>query len=511
MTPTRIAIVGGGITGLSLAFTLQAEARRRRTPVDLVVLESSPEPGGHARTRVEDGFLVEAGPNGFLDREPETLALAQELDLSSRLVEARAEAKRRFIVRGGRLRRVPESPATLLTSDALSLAGKLRLLLEPFAPGPPAGVDETIFEFARRRIGHEAAEMLVDAAVSGISAGDSRELSVAAQFPLMVEMEREHGSLIKAMIARRKRGMGPPRLLSFDRGLGVLVSALAARLGNRLRLGTAVRSVDRAFSGAWQLCTSDGRVLEADHVVLAVSARAAAGMIAHGDAELAEALSGIPASGVTLAALAYRVEDVPRSLDGYGYLVTRPEGLTTLGVVWESSLFPDRAPSGMALVRVFLGGARRRHVVGLGEERAVALAREELRAVLGIRAEPARTWAFRWPFAIAQYTVGHLDRVARIRACAGRHPGLHFCGASYDGVSFNHAIAGGRRLARALAATLPTEPLEAELRTGAGSSVILPNTPVLERVSSRSPPGVLPESSRSPLSPPAAGRGKARL
>lgn len=453
MTSTRVAIVGGGISGLTLAFTLQEAARLKRLPLDLVVLESSHEAGGHARTRAEDGYLVEAGPNGFLDREPETLALTQELGLAARLIEARPEAKRRFIVRGGRLRRVPESPPTLLTSDALSLPGKLRLLLEPFAAGAPAHVDETIFEFARRRIGREAAEMLVDAAVSGISAGDSRRLSVAAQFPLMVDMEREHGGLIKAMLARRKRGIRPPRLLSFDRGLGTLVSALEARLGNRLRLGTAVRAVEPAASG-WRLRTNDERLIEADHVVLAVNAHAAAKMLGRLDSGMVDALSGIPSSGVTLAALAYRLEDVPRPLDGYGYLVTRPEGLATLGVVWESSLFPGRAPAGMALLRVFLGGARRPDVLNLDESRALELARQELQPIMGIRTEPVRTWAFRWPSAIAQYTVGHLDRVARVRACAARHPGLHLCGASFDGVSFNHAIASGRRLARDLTTRL---------------------------------------------------------
>jgi oxygen-dependent protoporphyrinogen oxidase len=177
-------------------------------------------------------------------------------------------------------------------------------------------------------------------------------------------------------------------------------------------------------------------------------------MLGRLDPDMVDALSGIPSSGVTLAALAYRLEDVPQPLDGYGYLVTRPEGLATLGVVWESSLFPGRAPVGMALLRVFLGGARRPDVLELDEGAAVGLARDELRPIMGIRAEPARTWAFRWPSAIAQYTVGHLDRVARIRACAARHSGLHLCGASYDGVSFNHAIASGRRLARDLAARL---------------------------------------------------------
>jgi oxygen-dependent protoporphyrinogen oxidase len=182
--------------------------RAQGIPLDLTLLDAG-APGGHARTIAEDGFIVEGGPNGFLDREPETLELVKALGLDSEIVPARPESSRRFIVRSGRLCRVPESPPTLLTSDALSLRGKLRLLLEPFAPGPPADVDETIYEFARRRIGAEAAEMLVDAAVAGISAGDSRALSVWSQFRIATEMERDHGSLIRAMIARR--GAAPAR------------------------------------------------------------------------------------------------------------------------------------------------------------------------------------------------------------------------------------------------------------------------------------------------------------
>ena len=446
MSTTRALVIGGGITGLSAAFTLQEEARRRGLPLDVTLVEAAREPGGHARTLAEDGFLVEGGPNGFLAREPETLALVDELGLGARLVEARPEAKRRFIVRGGRLRRVPESPPTFLTTDALSLRGKIRLAGEVFAPGPPPGVDETVYDFARRRIGAEAAEMLVDAAVSGISAGDSRALSVAAQFPVMVEMEREHGGLIKAMLARKKAGPGGSRLLSFDAGLGTLTGALADRLGPRLCTATAVRSIEQR-PGGWRVETDRGP-LDAGEVVLALAARAAAPLIAPLDWTLADALGRIPYSGVSVVALAYRQEDLPRELDGYGYLVTRPERLATLGVVWESSLFPGRAPAGMALLRAFLGGARQPDVVREGEAGAEAVTREELRRVMGITAEPARRWVFRWPHAIAQYTVGHLERMAIIRDRADRHRGLTLCGTSYDGVSFNHAIVGGRRAAR---------------------------------------------------------------
>jgi len=454
MTGPRIVVIGGGITGLSLASTLQDEARALGLPLDLTVIDAG-APGGHARTVVEDGFVVEGGPNGFLDREPETLGLVKALGLESALVEARPEAKRRFIVRNGRLCRVPESPPTLLTSDALTLAGKLRLLVEPFAAGPPAGIDETVYDFARRRIGAEAAEMLVDAAVSGISAGDSRTLSLRSQFPIMADMERDHGSLIRALIARRKRGTGPSHLMSFTGGMATLIGALTRRLDGALRAHTAVRHIARR-NGAWTVTTASGDVIEADRVVLAVSARASAGLVRDLDPGLSRTLETIPYSGVHLAALAYRTADVPRSLDGYGYLVTRPEEMATLGVVWESSLFPGRAPEGYALLRVFLGGARRPGVLSFDERSARDLAREELRRVMGITAAPARAWSFHWPDAIAQYTVGHDGRVAAIRAALTTHAGLSVCGTSYDGVSFNHAIAAGRKAARALLADLPS-------------------------------------------------------
>jgi oxygen-dependent protoporphyrinogen oxidase len=453
MRSPRVAVVGGGITGLSLAFTLQEDARRIGAPLSLTVLDAASCIGGHAHTTTSDGFLVEAGPNGFLNREPHTRALIEALGLGPRVIEAQPEAKRRFVLRGGTLSQAPDSPRTLLTSSALSWRGKLRLLAEPFAPGPPEGIDETIFEFAKRRIGQEAAEMLVDAAVSGISAGDSRVLSVGAQFPRMVEMEREHGSLIRAMIARRRAGIGSPTLLSFDTGLGALTTTLGERLGPAVWTSARVRSVERA-GDAWRLVVDDGRTLEADHVVLAAPARAVAPLVEHLDPALAASLGAISYAGIAMVALGCRLADVRQPLDGYGYLVTRAEGLATLGVVWESSLFHGRAPEGMALLRVFLGGSRRPDVLALDSGRLVEIAQNELALVMGLRGAPGRTWVFTWPDAIAQYTVGHRERRARIHDRLRRHPGLSVCGTSYDGVSFNDAIKSGRLLARSLAEPL---------------------------------------------------------
>jgi len=445
-TARHVIVIGGGITGLSHAWTLREEARTAGIEIDVTVLEAG-IPGGHAQTIREDGFLVEAGPNGFLDREPETMALVRELGIESQLIQARPEARRRFIVRGGRLCLVPDSPHSLIGSPALSLGGKLRLIGELFAAGPPAGVDETVYDFARRRVGREAAEMLVDAAVSGISAGDSRALSVASQFPTMVEMEREHGSLIRAMFARRKHGRKPARLVSFTGGMSTIVNALIDRLGVSIRPHASVATIHR-HGGAWCVLTREGDVFDADHVVLAVSARAAAPMLGDVDEGLARALREIPFSSLSVVALAFGHRDLQRPLDGYGYLTTRPEQMATLGVVWESSLFAGRAPDGAVLLRVMLGGSRRPEVAVLENSDVIDIAREELKRVMKITAAPSHVWTFRWPSAIAQYTVGHARRLADIRARLARHTNLELCGTSFDGVSFNQAIASGRKLAR---------------------------------------------------------------
>jgi oxygen-dependent protoporphyrinogen oxidase len=454
MTAPRVIVVGAGVTGLSVAVTLQEEARLRGERLDLVVLERERQAGGHARTFGDGGFVVEAGPNGFLSREPETLALIDHLQLRPRLVDANRASARRFILREGRLCEVPTSPGGLVKSAALSWKGKARLLGEPFAAGPP-GTDETVYDFAARRIGAEAAEFLVDTAVSGISAGDSRRLSVRAQFPMMVEMEREHGSLIRAMFSRRRSPGGPSRLVSFDAGMGVLTSAMSSRLGDSLATGVTISAVQRG-PGGWLVRLDDGRSVEGDHVVFATPARATAGLVRAFDPVFAESLSEVPYAGLAVVGLGYRVEDVPHPLDGYGYLVTKRENLATLGVVWESSLFPKRAPQGHVLLRAMLGGARTPAVVDGSETECLALARRELGKVLGITAEPARSWVFRWPQAIAQYTVGHDLRLQRARQLAAAHPGLHLCGTSYDGVSFNHAVKAGRATARSLAAALWT-------------------------------------------------------
>lgn len=451
MTRPRVIVAGAGIAGLAAAFWLHLETTRRGCNVDIVVLDADAEAGGHARTISEDGFLVERGPNGFLDRGVDTMELIDELDLRPRLVEANPAARRRFILQGGVLQRVPMSPPALLASTALSWKAKLRMFGEPWAPPPPPDNDETVFEFAERRLGREAAEVFVDTAVSGISAGDSRVLSVRSQFPSLKEWERDHGSLLKAML--RRKSTGRPRLLSFDDGLGTLTKTIVRRLDGAIRPAARIERIERVGT-AWRVHLQSGSSLVADHVICALPAHAAATAAAGFDRELADALRSIPYAGLVVAALAYRAQAIERPLDGYGYLVTRSEHLATLGVLCESTIFPNRAPSGCVLLRVMLGGARRPDVSALDESAIATLAEREMSSVLGIVARPLRQWICRWPSAIAQYTVGHDARMATIRSRLAAHPGLHLCGTSFDGVSFNDAITSARRAARQVAAEI---------------------------------------------------------
>ncbi len=442
----RVAIVGGGIAGLSLAHTLL-----KSVDVDVVVFERSPRAGGNIRTEVRDGYTCEWGPNGFLDSSPPTLDLVRELGLGDRLQVGDDSARRRYIVRGLRLHEVPTGPVSLLRSGLLSWPAKARLAWEPFAASRPAG-DETIHAFAARRIGGEAADMLIDPMVSGVFGGDAHALSLRACFPAMWQMETDHGGLVRALVARRKRsrdkanGIGAPtgRLTSFAGGLDVLVRTLADRLGHVVRTSAGVEAVVRTGTGAYRLLCEDGRTEVADAVVMAGGSAQTARIVRDFDRPLAAVLDEMPTASMVVACLGFSESQLPRPLDGFGYLIPRIEGLRTLGCVWDSIVFPGRAPKGHVLMRVMMGGASDPTAVTLDDDRVLAVVRKDLRTILGIDSAPSFVRLIRHRTGIPQYTVGHRDRVATAEARLARHPGLFLAGNAYRGVSINACIADAR-------------------------------------------------------------------
>jgi oxygen-dependent protoporphyrinogen oxidase len=453
-------VVGGGIAGLASAYEILEIHPQSR----LILLEAAERMGGNIRTTREDGFTVEWGVNGFLDNVPETLDLISRIGLSGDLLPAAEASAKRFIFREGRLREVPLSPPRFLASDLLSWRGRFRVCGEPFARRSPEG-DETVFDFASRRIGREAAEILVDAMVSGVYAGDSRALSLASTFPRMREMEERHGSLVRAMMARRKerdskRGGGPAGpggvLTSLRGGMDGLIERLGERVGGeRIRIGTSVDGIERlAAEGAYRLRLrgTSGRVdaVEARQVVVAAPARAAARFLSSLDPILAEDLGGIAYAPLAVIAFAYRAGDLERVPDGFGFLAPHGQGLRLLGCLWDSSIFPARAPEGWVLLRGMIGGACDPDGIALSDSDLERTMREDLERSMGIRAKPRKSWVFRHPLGIPQYTVGHGARLERIGAGLARLPGLHLTGNSYRGVAVNACVKEAVELAARL-------------------------------------------------------------
>ncbi len=467
----RVVVVGGGIAGLTTALHLVDGARRVEEELQVVVLEASRRPGGNIRTDRHRGFIIEEGPNGYLDNVPATPALVRRLGLEDEVQKADEAAAKRYLYRNGRLHLLPTGPLGFLRSRVLSLPGRLRVFGEPFARSRPPDMDETIFDFASRRIGSEAASVLIDAMVSGVFAGDVRRLSLASSFPKMAAMEEEHGGLVKAMVARmrerrtakkeveerRVRGedveeltqpggpAGPGgTLTTFRDGLDTLPRRTAEELGEAVRYGAEVEEVEwrggASDSAPWRIGLGSGEAVEADAVVVALPSPRAAPVLERADPELAGYVAETETAGLAVVALALDAGAMGGSPDGFGFLVPRDTGPRILGCLWDSSIFPGRAPEGNVLMRVMIGGAHDPEAVGLSEEELVSQVLADLKTTMGLDADPLFTRIYRWPLGIGQYTVGHQERLDRIHGRLRERPGLWVAGSSFYGISMNACI-----------------------------------------------------------------------
>jgi oxygen-dependent protoporphyrinogen oxidase len=446
----RIAIIGGGISGLSLAYFLLEKDPAR----EVTVFESEKRPGGKIWTDRADGFLCEWGVNGFLDNKPMTIELSKKLSLSP--LRSNDASRKRFIFSDGVLHRLPESPPAFLTSKLLSLPGRLRVMAEMIIPGN-AKEEETLAEFARRRLGAEAYRKLIDPMASGIYAGNAEMLSLRACFPKVYELERKYGGLIRGMLnlqrerkkqgSRDKVGAGPGGVLtSFQGGMGELIQSLKSFLGERLRLGYRAVSLERKQKRYIQHF-SDGSSFEADVVVIASPAYAAAEMLRNLDKKVSLSVAEIPYPSVAVACFGYRKEKIRADLDAFGYLIPSGENRKILGTLYDSSIFPNRAPEGYVLLRSMVGGSRASHLAMEPEPRLVDMIRKELADIVGITAEPDFLRIYRHELAIPQYTVGHLERLKSIETLLGKHPGLFLTGNAYRGISVNDCIENSAKLA----------------------------------------------------------------
>jgi oxygen-dependent protoporphyrinogen oxidase len=452
----KVIIVGAGVAGLSTAFLIREKTRKIGSNVDIVILEAKSYAGGSTRTDLVDGYTCEWGPNGFLDNEPLTLKLVKMLGMEDRLIHANEASSRRFIYHSGRMREIALNPAKFLKSDIVSLPVKLRMALEYFIPARRNGDDETVYEFGRRRLGAGFAKYLLDPMVSGIFAGNTKELSLKAVFPKMVEMEKEYGGLFKAMFARqkeaRKKGKnqagpaGPGGTLhTFKYGMGELTGTLADNLKTDLRLSTPVKSIVKG-NGKFKVITETDEI-EADNLVLACPSYEASRIIKDVDKKVARYLDEIEFAPVDVVCHGFNSENVGRSVDGFGVLVPRSEGIRSLGTLWSDSIFPGQAPDGYRLFRTILGGACDPEIVNLGDDTLSDTAKNDLSRLIDVTNEPHFTKVFRHPRGIAQYTIGHLNRVAATEQMERDLTGLYFTGVSYRGVSVNGCIKDAFRVA----------------------------------------------------------------
>lgn len=444
----RLAIVGAGITGLTAASELAAAGH------DVTVFEASDRVGGAIRTVRHDGWLVEAGPNTALLRDASLDPMLSRAGLDSQLQIANAAAAKRFIVRHGRPNALPANLWQAIATPIFDFRGKLRVLAEPFIAQNRDNPDETLASFARRRVGQEFLDYAVNPFLGGVYACSPEDLCTRHALPRLWRLEQNHGSLVRGTIAlmRAKRKAGvrtKTRLVSFRDGLETLPSALAAKLGGALRLGTEIVAIERVTTG-WRLslrrtATNEVSTADFDAILFTCGSAALARLAVAGHLPLAS-LATLPWSSVTSLALGFRREDVEHPLDGFGMLVPAKENLRILGALFSSTLFPGRAPDGHVLLTVFVGG-RQPEVAALPDAELDALVLGELRALIGVRADPVFRHCSRVPLAIPRYTVAFGALAATMDAFERDHPGLFIAGNCRTGISLSDCMAAGQAAA----------------------------------------------------------------
>lgn len=458
----RIAIIGGGISGLSAAFTLE-EHRRTGADVEYVLYEASSRLGGVLRTEYADGCVVEAGPDSFISEKPWAADLCRTLGLGDQLIGSNDADRKTYILTRGRLVEMPDGlmfmvPTKILPtglSPLFSWKTKLRMASELLHPPRAVDHDESVAAFVERHYGSEMVDRLADPLLSGVYGGESAHLSVRAVLPRFAEMERMHGSLGRAMLAARKkmasagRRTPPPLFTSLKQGMQHLAETLVSRLTpSAVRLNSPVESI-QAQSGNWVVSA----LPQSDHfdaVIVALPGLASANVLRLASPELSGELSRVEYSSSITVGLGYGRE-VRQSLPpGFGFLVPRSEGKLLLAATFVHNKFPHRAPENRALLRCFFAGQNAEHVWSLGDDQILGIVRNELQQILGLRAEPLFARVYRWKSAMAQYGVGHLDRLHRIESLRQQMPGLTLAGNAYRGIGVPDCVRSGRDAATEL-------------------------------------------------------------
>ncbi len=464
MSARRVVIVGGGVTGLTAAYRLLTAGHDASgATLAVTVLEERPRLGGNIVTERRDGFVIDGGPDSFVAVRPQAKALCHDLGLGDRLIPTTERNRRVYVARRGGLEQMPEGLSLgvptrvwpMVRTPLVSWTGKARMALDLVLPKGRIDGDESIGHFVRRRLGDEAVTQLAEPILGGIYVGNVDALSLRATFPQLLEQEQKYGSLIRGAIAQmaargHAAGKAPPSaFFSLLGGMGELIDTLASKIGKAggtIRVGAPVAAITKAPEGAKsprflvQIAGEAGETIEADDVIFCIPAYAAADALDPFDRTLSALLRQTPYISSATVVVAFRRADMPRALDATGLVVPKSERRRVLAATFISSKWAGRAPSDAVLLRVFVGGHRDPGALTLSDEALVALAREELGSLVGVRVKPMLSRVFRYERGNAQPSIGHLGRVTRVRALAKGHPGLQFAGAAFDGVGIPDCV-----------------------------------------------------------------------
>ena len=467
---THVIVVGGGIAGLSAAYYAS-----KLPGMQVTLLESSDRWGGKITTdRIpfdEGQFIIEGGPDTFLATKTWGVALCKELGLGDRLHGTNPHKKNTYVLNRNRLLPLPDGLAmmiptnveSILKSRLVSWFSKARMGFDFLLPPKTVNGDESLGMFVSRRLGREAYENLIEPLMSGIYAGDGDKLSLASTFPYLRDLELKYGSLARGALTMKQQSNGKSMqgsrsaFLTPTTGLAEIVERLVEDLTSMsvdLRLNsTALKITD--YRSLYQVELQTGDTLEANAIVLATPAFASGQLLASFDPSLASDLQSIPYVSTATVSLAYRQSDIPRDLDGYGYVIPRREGRRALACTWTSTKFPHRAPEGYALIRVFVGRAGQD--IPWNENDLLAMAKEELDLTLGIKADPLVQRVFMWENAMPQYNLGHPEILTRIDAALENHPGLALAGNGYRGIGIPDCIHSGELAIKKISETRRVE------------------------------------------------------
>lgn len=459
--PPRVAVLGGGITGLAAALRLHDSSPE----IDWRLFEAAPRFGGVLETAEQAGYRVELSADSFLTRDPWATDLCRRVGLADELLSTDPERRRALVVHRGRVHRVPagfvlmapQKAWPVLASPILSLAGKARLMAEPFVPPRRDDADESVAAFSRRRLGQETFDRLIQPLVSGIYTADPERLSMAATMPQFVANEREHASLLRASWRAGKAATAATRSESGARyglfvaprlGMQQMINAIVSALPNdRLRAATSVGRVERGRDAPWKLIGTAGEPLgDFDELIITLPTQPAADVLRGVTPELATSLDQIEYAGCSVVCLGVAASQITRPIDGFGFVVPTIEGRRLIAASFASYKFPGRAPDDRILIRVFVGGALQPELANCEDSELIAIAQEELESLVGLRGELDFARVARWPQRMPQYHVGHLDRVTRIESLSAE-AGVELAGAAYRGVGVPQCVHSGEQAA----------------------------------------------------------------